>query len=148
MKLSTKGRYGARVMLNLASQAESRPQPLRAIAERTGITVKYLEQIIARLVGAGLVQSSRGQSGGYILAKPAEEIRLSIILQALEGSLAPVACVEDAGQCDRAAECITREIWEELNQTIWQKLESISLSDMVNRLERKRATPQSAMYFI
>jgi Rrf2 family transcriptional regulator, iron-sulfur cluster assembly transcription factor len=140
VKLSTRGRYGARIMLDLASHAGNGPQSTRAIAKRTGISVKYLERIIARLAGAGLVTGSRGQSGGYRLALPPAEIRLSAILKTLEGSLTPVGCVDDAGRCGRAADCVTREIWAELGHAIWETLDAIRLSDMYARLESKRST--------
>jgi len=135
-------------MLDLAIHDHAGLQPLKVIARRTGITVKYLEQIIAKLVSAGLVRSSRGQSGGYTLARPADSIRLGTVLKVLEGSLAPIPCTETIDQCPRSLDCVTREIWQELSDNIWNTLEAVSLADMAARLREKSAEKDISMYHI
>ncbi len=135
-------------MLDLAVHSGEGPQPLKEIAGRTGITIKYLEQIISKLVSAGLVLSSRGQSGGYVLGRPAKELHLSTILTVLEGPLIPVPCVEDLSQCNQATQCVTREIWQELSQTIWNTLDAILLSDMVRRYQEKQFNKEDILYHI
>lgn len=101
MKITTKGRYGARVMLELAMRDNQKPTPLRKLARDQEISAKYLEQILIPLMSAGLVKSVRGARGGYMLGKPANEIHLYDIVRSLEGPLAPVECVMDAEYCDR-----------------------------------------------
>lgn len=145
MKLSTKGRYASRLMLDLAIHDGEGPQSLKEIALRTGMTVKYLEQIISRLLKAGLVHSVRGQGGGYHLALPAAEIHLSSIIGALEGPLDPVPCVGDTARCSQSAVCVTREIWQELGQAIWNTLDAVRLEDMVRRHRQKHDDMESGI---
>lgn len=139
MKLSTRSRYGTRLMLDLALHDQAGPQPLRMVSRRTAISVKYLEQIIPRLLSAGLVLSSRGQNGGYALARPAGEIRLSELVKALEGSLDPVACAEASAICCRSPQCASREIWRELSAAIQRTLDGVSLADLAGRHRDKQA---------
>ena len=130
MLVSTKGRYALRVMLELAQDDSAAYLPLPAIAERQGISEKYLESIISVLSKAGLVDGLRGKGGGYRLTKSPEEYTLASILHATEGSLAAVACLEDhAPECARAGQCPTRPIWEKLNNLIEDYLGSITLAD-------------------
>lgn len=137
MKLSTKGRYGARAMLELALNYGKGPVLLREISERQDISARYLERMMTALVCAGLVRSSRGQSGGFTLAKPPKEISLDQIIQSLEGSIAPVACVDEPKLCDRVEICITHDIWKKLNKAMLNVLKSITLEDMVE-MQRKK----------
>ena len=138
MRLSTKGRYGARAMLDLALNSGKGPVLLRDIAKRQEVSEKYLEHSITTLRKAGLVRSIRGARGGYVLAKSPSQIRLSEIMQVLEGSMAPVECVDDPQVCQRAQLCVTRDIWAKIKEAVDNILESITLEDMVERQNRKR----------
>ena len=131
MKLSTRGRYGTRLMLDLAQHYTESPIPLAEIARRQGLSDKYLEQLIILLRGAGLIRSMRGRRGGYILARKPQNIRVSEIVEVLEGRLAVVDCVEDPGLCDRSADCLTRTIWVEMTDLLKGYLSSITLQDLV-----------------
>ena len=133
MKLSTRGRYGVRIMLELALHFGEGPVLLRDIAERQAISEKYLWQLIKPLKSMGLIKSIRGARGGYVLAREPAEINLREILRILEGSLCLVDCVDDPAACDRSESCITREIWSETSKNISQSLESMTLGKMVER---------------
>jgi Rrf2 family protein len=133
MKLSTRGRYGVRIMLELALHFGEGPVLLKDIAERQGISEKYLWQLINPLKSMGLIKSIRGARGGYVLAREPAEINLREILRILEGSLFLVDCVDDPAACDRSESCITREIWSETSKNISQSLESMTLGKMVER---------------
>lgn len=148
MKLSTRGRYGARAMLDLAIHYGEGTILLKDIAARQGISQRYLEHIMTTLVSNGLIQSSRGQQGGFSLAKSPREIKLSQIIQVLEGSLAPAACVENPRLCERATACVTRDIWGRLKKAIWEVLDSITLQDMVKMQREKLAKSEAQMYYI
>jgi len=144
MKLSTRGRYAARALLDLACHQGAAPIPLKDIARRQGISLYYLEHIVMPLAMAGIVRSSRGASGGIRLARPPQQIRLSEILRLVEGSLVPVACVAYPEICPRSKMCVTREIWAELDRVISVVLESTTLQDLVERQERKEQIEGSA----
>lgn len=134
MKISTKGRYALRLMLDLAMHNTGEPVSLKDIAKRQEISDKYLEQIISVLNKAGFVQSIRGAQGGYILRRRPEEYTVGMILRLTEGSLAPVACL-DSGEgtaCDRENDCVTIMIWRKLNNAINEVVDNITLADMVD----------------
>ena len=132
MMISTKGRYALRTMLDLALNDEGEYIPLRDIAERQDISVKYLEQIVSALTRAGFVRSVRGTGGGYRLAKKPEEYTIGMILRLTEGNLAPVACLEfEQNSCPRAANCVTLGIWEKLYDAINNVVDNITLADLV-----------------
>jgi len=137
MRLSTKARYGTRAMLDLAINSGEGPVLVREIARRQGFSARYLEQLLLFLKIAGLVRATRGARGGFSLAKPPSEIKLSEIIQIMEGSMAPVECVDNAGVCSRADLCVTREIWGEMKQAMDRILESTTLQDLVERQKRK-----------
>jgi Rrf2 family cysteine metabolism transcriptional repressor len=147
MKLSTRGRYGTRALLDLALHQDEEPVLLKDIAEREQISVRYLEHLITPLITGGIVRTTRGAKGGISLAKPPEEIRLSEVIQLLEGSVAPVECVNSPGICSRSKLCVTRDIWSELKQAMDEILESTTLQDLVERQKRKEQ-PEEAMYYI
>jgi len=147
MKLSTRGRYGTRALLELALHQGEGPVPLKDIAQRQQISLQYLEHLITPLIAAGIVLSTRGPRGGVSLAKPPEAIRLSEIIQLLEGSIAPVECVNNPGICVRSKLCVTRDIWGELKKVMNGVLESITLQDLVERQKRKEQ-PEGVMYHI
>ncbi len=138
MKLSTKGRYGVRLMLDLAAHYGERPVLLREISEREEISEKYLWHLINPLKALGLVKATRGAHGGYILAKSPSEITVMDILQVLEGPLCLVDCVEKPAACKRSAICISREMWGDVAKGIAKTLESTTLADMVERQNAKR----------
>lgn len=133
MKLSTKGRYGLRAFVDLAVYSEKEPVSLSNIACRQDISLSYLEQLIAKLKKAGLVKSIRGVNGGYILAKPIEEISVGDILRALEGELKPVDCpgIEADSQCEGAKYCVSKSVWKKINDSINQTVNEINLGELV-----------------
>jgi len=133
MRLSTKSRYGARAMLDIAINYEKGPVSVKSIADRQGISVKYMEQLISLLKVSGLIRSVRGAGGGYTLSKDVHQINLSDIINALEGSMFPVDCVDNPELCNRAEKCVTYEIWKDIQDTINNILESLTLADMVER---------------
>ncbi len=137
MKLSTRARYGVRALLDIALHAEEMPILLRDISKREQISLSYLEHLITPLVSAGIVRSTRGARGGIWLAKSPQEIKLSEVIQLLEGSIAPVECVNDANYCPRSSFCVTRDVWGELKKAMDGVLESITLQDLVERQKRK-----------
>ncbi len=134
MKISTKGRYALRLMLDLAEHRGDGFIALKEIAQRQNISKKYLEQIIPMLNTPELLQTNRGFQGGYRLSQPPEYYTVGMILRLTEGSLAPVAClVQQPNTCERAENCPTLFIWEGLNKTITQYLDSITLQDIIDR---------------
>ena len=133
MKVSTKGRYALRIMLDLAMHNSGDLVPLKDIAKRQGITLKYMEQIISPLSKAGFVQSLRGSAGGYRLARNPSEYTVGSILRVLEGPLAPTACLEtDVNECPRVDSCPTISFWNGLNKVINDYVDSVTLEDLVN----------------
>ncbi|MCE5340510.1 MAG: Rrf2 family transcriptional regulator [Planctomycetaceae bacterium] len=135
MKLSTRTRYGMRALLELALAHNAGPLQIKVIAERQNISNKYLEQLVAMLKTAGLVRSIRGPHGGYVLAKPPDEIKLLDVFKTLEGSTLTVECVDQEHICDNQSDCITRKLWMEINQAIITVLESKTLGDLVKMSE-------------
>lgn len=133
MKISTKGRYALRVMIDLAGRPAGAVISLRDISQRQGITLKYLEQIIPLLSRAGLLKSVRGSSGGYRLTRPAAEYTAGEILRAVEGSLVPVACLEDEpNRCPRCNECKTLPFWQGLARVIDNYVDGVTLEDLLH----------------
>lgn len=133
MMISTKGRYALRLMIDIAQQGEDARVPLREVAERQSISIKYLEQLAGSLVRANLLKSVRGAHGGYVLTQSATEMTAGDVLRAAEGSCAPVACLEDDfGVCPRRDECNTIAFWEGLDNAIETYVDSVMLSDMMN----------------
>ena len=136
MRISTKGRYALRLMLDLAVHDTGENIALKTIAKRKDISGKYLEQIIGVLTKAGFVKSVRGSSGGYRLARSPKEYTIGDILRLTEGSLAPVACVEEGVEnCPKAETCVTLTVWQQLNDAINQVVDNITLADLVERSE-------------
>jgi Rrf2 family protein len=137
MKLSTRGRYSTRLMLELGLRYGQGPVLLKDISEKQEISLKYLGQLIIPLKIAGLIKSTRGSHGGYFLSRPPENIRLSEILRAVEGTLAFTECVESPDICYRSGKCVAHDIWEDASKQFNNMLESISLSDMLKKHEQK-----------
>lgn len=137
MKISTKGRYALRLMLDLATNDSGAPIRLKDAARRQNISEKYLEQIISILNKAGFVRSIRGPQGGYVLSRRPEEYTVGMILRQTEGSLAPVECVEHAGACEQENGCATRMLWEKLKEAIDGVVDHVTLEDLVNWQQAK-----------
>jgi Rrf2 family protein len=137
MKLSTRGRYGVRAMLELALNNGKGPVPLRDLALRQEISAKYLEQLLIPLKGAGLVKSVRGARGGYMLAMEPAKISLYDIVRSLEGPLAPVECVQDATFCERVGGCTVHLVWGEMGRLLVEFLSNMSLAEMVDKQHEK-----------
>lgn len=131
MKISTKGRYGLRAILDIAINSEGESITLKSIADRQGISETYLEQLIPSLKKAGLVKSVRGAQGGYLLAHPASEISVGQILRALEGSMAPVACIDNTEICGAKDACVSRMVWDKIQDSINNTIDAITLLDLV-----------------
>ncbi|MCD8181288.1 MAG: Rrf2 family transcriptional regulator [Firmicutes bacterium] len=133
MKISTKGRYAIRLMLDIAIHGNNKNVSIRDVAQRQNISIKYLEQIVGMLARVGYLKSIRGAQGGYRLAKKPSEYTVGDILRITEGSLSPVACLEDeVNQCDRAEVCPTIKFWEGLYKVINDYVDSATLEDLVN----------------
>ena len=147
MKLSTKGRYGVRALLDLALHQDEGLVPLKDIARRQEFSLPYLEHLVAPLIAAGLVKSTRGARGGVLLLRPPSNVKLSEVIQILEGSIAPVDCVNNPALCHRAASCATRDIWIEMKRVMSQVLESTTLQDLVER-QRQKGQFDTVMYYI
>lgn len=133
MKVSTRGRYGLRAMIDLSTQQDSGAIPLREISKRQKISEQYLEQIFVTLRKAGLVKSVRGAHGGYLLNKKAEDITVGDIIRALEGPVAAVDCVLDEDECGLISDCVTHELWVKVSNLINDFFDSTTLEDLKNK---------------
>lgn len=132
MKISTKGRYALRLMLDLAIYNTGEPISLKDVAKRQQISDKYLEQIISMLNKAGYVRSVRGSQGGYLLSREPKDYTVGMVLRLAEGDLAPVSCVGDNSvACDRKDNCVTMRVWEKLYDAICGVVDEITLEDLV-----------------
>ncbi len=145
MKLSSRSRYGLRAVLDLALEYGKGPLQIKTIASRQDISNKYLEQLMTILKTSGLVRSLRGPKGGYMLAKPPNEVKLDEVFTVLEGPLVTVECLQHPKFCPRCAECITRQVWSDVQDAILGVLETINLQDLVDRV---RAVDNSDHYQI
>ncbi len=137
MKISTRGRYALRLMLDLALNSRGNAVSLRDIAQRQEISDKYLEQIVTRLSRAGLVRSVRGAGGGYLLTRPPEEYSVGEILRVLEGSLVPVGCADGSSRCSRAEQCVTLEVWQQIQAAVAGVVDRLTLAELVRRYYEK-----------
>ncbi len=133
MKLSTRTRYAMRAVLELADQYGKGPLQTRLIADHQDISIKYLEQLMAALKSAGLVRSQRGARGGYVLAQPPDKVKLSEVFDAFEGPVATVECVANNNYCARAADCVARQVWSEVQLAVRNVLQSTTLQDALDR---------------
>jgi len=140
MKLSTRGRYGARALVELAKHYGQGPLALKEMAERQQIPLKYLEQIAMVLKGAKLLKSVRGPSGGYILARPPSKIHLLEIVETLEGPLSFVSCVKDPSTCERVEACAFNDLWRKVSVETSKILQSVTLADMVRHDYEKKSS--------
>lgn len=134
MRISTRGSYALRVMVDLAENGNGNLIPLKDIVARQNISHKYLENIMNELSKAGLVTSQHGKSGGYKLNRPPEKYTVGDVLRVTEGELAPVSCLEcNASPCDQASECRTFSMWEGLYRVINEYLDSVTIADLVKK---------------
>lgn len=133
--------------MDIALNSDGGPVLLKDIARRQDISAQYLEHLVAPLIRAGILRSIRGAKGGIALAKPPEEIRLSRVIEVLEGSVAPVECVDNAALCARSAQCVTRDVWGEIKAAIMGVLESLTLKDLMDR-QRAKVPSKSETYSI
>ena len=133
MKISTKGRYGTRALVELAMRETSEPMLLRNIAKEQEISLAYLEHVISPLIAGGILRSTKGPKGGISLNRKPGDIKLSEVIRLLEGSVAPADCVDNPDVCDRAGTCAARDIWCELKQALENVLSSITVQDLVDR---------------
>ena len=135
MKLSTKGRYGLRAFIDIAVYSEVEPVSLASVAKRQDISISYLEQLMIKVRKAGLIESVRGANGGYILAKPAEEISVGDVLRALEGELMPVDCVaygdSNKGGCSTESCCVSKFVWKKINDALNDTVNNMYISELV-----------------
>ena len=133
MKISTKGRYGLRALIDLAQYSEIEPVSISSIATRQGISERYLEQLMTLLKKAGLIKSIRGAGGGYVLAKEMSDISVGDVLRALEGNLEPVECAafNQQDSCQAAGGCVTKYVWQRINESINRTVDEINLKQLV-----------------
>ncbi len=133
MKLSTRSRYGTRLMLDMAQHYQEGPIQLGDIAKRQDVSVKYLEQIIIPLKKAHYIESVRGPKGGHVLTRPPEEITVGEIVAVLEDGTSLVECTADTSVCERADSCPTRLLWKEASEAMFDRLKAITLADLVKK---------------
>ena len=137
MKISTKSRYALHLMLALAMAEAGENLSVKAVAESRAISEKYLEQVIPLLVRGGLVRSVRGAKGGYHLTRDPEDYTVGQILRVVEGSIAPVSCLDDAvNQCAQCKECVTLDLWAQVDQAISNVVDHVTLADLVDKQRR------------
>ena len=145
MKISTKGRYGLRALIDLAQYSEIEPVSINSIAMRQGISERYLEQLMTLLKKAGLIKSIRGAGGGYVLAKDMNDISVGDVLRALEGNLETVECTaystEDS--CEAAGGCVTKYVWQRINESINRTVDEINLKQLVDESKSVKNHPSS-----
>lgn len=143
MKISTKGRYALRLMLDVALNSHGAAVSLRDVAGRQEISDKYLEQIVTPLARAGLLRSVRGAGGGYLLTRETKDYTVGQILRPLEGSLAPVSCVDGGDCCDRVSGCVTVDIWRKIQEAVSGVVDHTTLADLVAEYHKKNDTVNS-----
>ncbi len=139
MRLTTKSRYGTRLILDIALNEKNSPVRLREISKRQNISLKYLEKLIRVLKNEGFVKSLRGPNGGYMLAKPMNQISIGDIVRALEGTEAITDCTDKenaCGVCTRAGDCLTQWIWTETSRTMFRKLDSFRIDKLIKNSEQ------------
>jgi Rrf2 family protein len=136
MRISTRGRYAARALVDIALFQEGGPVSLREICERQGLSPKYLDQVLTRLKQAGIIRALRGARGGFVLAKPSEEIDLLSVILAVEGPVQVVDCVQDALFCEKSETCVTRGLWIKVSKAVEQVLASTRLKDLIDNAKK------------
>ena len=147
MKLSTRTRYGTRALLELALRQGQGPVLLKDIARQQQISLPYLEHLVAPLIAGGVIRSAKGPKGGISLGRDPEDIKLSEITRLLEGSLAPVECVDNPRACRRSGACATRDVWSRLKEAMDGVLEATTLKDLAEK-QKQQSQKESSMYYI
>lgn len=147
MKISTRARYGVRALIDIGLNGDKGPVLVKDIAKRQEISPLYLGHLITPMIAAGIIRSMRGARGGVWLAKPPAEINLSDVIQVLDGSTAPVDCVDKPETCNRSETCVIRDVWCELKEVITDLLEGTTLQHLVDRYKVK-VQPIQEMYYI
>ena len=146
-KLSTKGRYGTRALLDIALHQQQGPVKLNDTANRLATSARYLEHLMVRLAANGFVRSIRGRSGGFVLARSPSDTHLSEVLEVLEGPASVVECTKDPAVCERSHSCAARDVWSDLSRIMHDYLHQITLEDMCTRhLEKQKSGKE--MYYI
>lgn len=145
MWVSTKAQYGMRALVEIAIGGE-RPTSLKQVAERQGLSQQYLEQIFAVLRRAGVVESVRGAHGGYRVVRPFDQIRALEVVELLEGSVAPVACIDDADGCERTGQCSTEGLWRDVDAAVRRVLGATTLADLVRQRALLQIEPLPAAF--
>ena len=147
MKISTRAQYGLRVLVHLAAHYGKGVVLLKDIARREELPERYLENLMTPLRAAGVVKTSRGARGGFALAKRPWEVRLSQVVELLEGPIAPVRCVDDPRECSRSVVCVTRDVWTRVKEAIFHVLDSLTLQDLA-RMQQEKTRTGPSMYQI
>ncbi|MBW1787931.1 MAG: Rrf2 family transcriptional regulator [Deltaproteobacteria bacterium] len=137
MRLSTRSRYGTRMMVDLARNYKKGPVQMREISKRQNLSVKYLEQLVIPLKRAKFITSVRGPKGGHMLSRSPEKITVGDIVRVLEGQLCLVKCLEHPGLCDMSSSCVSRDIWGMATEAVYEKLNSVTLLDMAETQEKQ-----------
>ena len=137
MRISTKAQYAVRAMVSLSLHGAGRPLALRDIAGREDISLAYLEQLFVKLRRGKIVSSVRGPGGGYVLARPAAQIRVDEIIDSVEESLVPVSCMDANGRCVCSDQCVSHSVWQGLGERVRQFLASITLADLADEAQSK-----------
>lgn len=148
MKISTKGRYALRLMLDLAQYGqETEYVSIKKVSQRQDISEKYLEQIVAQLSRSGFVNSARGAQGGYCLSKMPSEYTVGMILRQIEGNLSTVSCLEDnPNRCRRCNNCVTLDVWQQINDAVNAVIDNITLQDLLNKqLVQQQSSPENPL---
>ncbi len=140
MKLSTKSRYGTRAMMDIAFHSNKGSCMLKDIAQRQDVSPKYLDHILSSLRKAGLIKNTRGKDGGYSLIRSASEITMKDIINAVEGSLAPVECVDNSTLCTKTNMCSTRDVWVKMKEAMEDVLEATTLANLMESSNKKKST--------
>jgi len=142
MRLTTKSRYGTRMVLDIAIHGTEKPVPVSEIAKRQNISLKYLEKLISKLKQGNIIQSHRGPFGGHMLARPASEITVGELVRLLEDRGAITDCAETdtkiCGECNQAGECITQWVWIEASQAMFQRLDNITIASLLKKFDNGR----------
>lgn len=137
MRLSTRSRYGILALMDLAVHASDGPVMVREIAEREGLSERYLEQLLLSLKTAGMVRATRGSGGGFTLARPPAEINIREVIRITEGSTAFTECADDPAVCSRSSSCALLDAWIEVTKAAEKVMESITIKDLIERQARK-----------
>ena len=140
MRFSTKTRYGTRAVVDIAMHEGNGPVTLSEIAERLDVSKKYTGHIVNQLVTAGILESVRGPRGGYMLARSPKQIRMGEIIRTLDGSMAPVRCVEKPDSCEKSNKCATQEVWVKLRDSVDGVVDSVTVADLVRRQKKLNAS--------